>query len=356
RWATGPYQGTHHFYHRMIVPLRLASLMLTEDCALPWFTHLTYGHRKEDYFNGKPKVFVQPTKIEHTPYGRRKTKRKLRQLAHMIAFVWTPPGSLDHDVMDARAYGITWPSKSHVPFSYNFRSHNWPTIDPKYRSGYWARRPKPVISLRQDFGQFFCKGYRTATPCERYRAWFMFASTIVHEVAHAYYTWLGRHSTKHFYADGNEPHWSVEEKNAELGFSWESVTWGRVIDPWQGEILNCHALTSIQTREFRHPKDRDRELYSLIEKNGTKLHKCPLPRGQAAWIPSKTWRGNQWFCEDGGLANLNYICVIHAIPMNWVFQWFQVGSWEERRQEFKRSGKYAPPGLGPTFVLVYERD
>ncbi|KAF2185593.1 hypothetical protein K469DRAFT_687915 [Zopfia rhizophila CBS 207.26] len=353
RWAQGYDQYTKYFYHRMQPALQLASLMITESCTLPWFTHVSFGQRKYD---STGKVHIAPTRHEHKPEGRHETRMRLEKLSRILIIMFIPRKY--RKTNDGTSWGITWPHSSFPWFRYFSRS-DLPHIPSKYYGPEYGKRDMAIITLNSDFQDFFYDGYQHFTPSMTYRVWFMFASTLVHELAHAYYYWLGRSPSERFH--GKEPYWSKHDndKESELGFSWESVTWGRIPNPINDTIRDCHALVSIKSEAFYYPAGRQKALRSLINHHGVKFTRIPLDElqhGYRSWLPSAAWRGNQWFVADRARPDMNYVSVIHAIPMWWIAHWFSGEEWNKKRRTWRQKNKYSPPPLGPTFMLIYERN
>ncbi|KAF1993757.1 hypothetical protein P154DRAFT_588235 [Amniculicola lignicola CBS 123094] len=350
RWMKGYEQHTRDFYHRMKPALQLASLMITEDCTLPWFHHLTFGHRTSDQ-DRPDRIYIAATKKEHTTKGRRETKGRLKELAHMISWEFTPR-KYKNSVDDS--WGAT--TNGDWPWSRHYRFSDYPPLPAKYYDSYYDHRV-PRVTFMTAFQDFFYDGYRICTPSQRYRTWLMFASTVVHELAHAYFKYLGRSQNRKF---KGEPRWHKHERQDELGFSWENITFGRIFNPLDigPPTIRTHCLCSMSTKTWKggHLEYRENVLKALVGGVAEQqFHQIPLPSGNQ-WVPNKSWRGNQFVSFDDAPADASFLSVILVIPMSWVMAWFSEEEWEKRRQVWKDDGKYVPPSLGPTFMVVYERD
>lgn len=170
------------------------------------------------------------SKEEHTDKARAMTARRLCDLGNVITIDFIPPNLRNN------TWGIT--ASDRKPISWAGKNHPWPQIkrehsDPKYGLCH------PVIALKHEFVDFFQNGgYEKATGEQKYRAWFMLASTLVHEVAHAY--WRFQRDRK-----GWEPLWSPYEHTPELGFSLETYMFGRIVEPHVHSILRNQPLACI---------------------------------------------------------------------------------------------------------------
>ncbi|ORY05564.1 hypothetical protein BCR34DRAFT_604488 [Clohesyomyces aquaticus] len=83
RWPRGYDQHTHRIFEHMRPALQLASLLLTEDCTLPWFHHVTWGYGLFDKQKDPTmqRFFIAATKKEHEESGDQRTRQKQLDLA-----------------------------------------------------------------------------------------------------------------------------------------------------------------------------------------------------------------------------------------------------------------------------------
>ncbi|ORY05565.1 hypothetical protein BCR34DRAFT_519477, partial [Clohesyomyces aquaticus] len=375
RWMTG-YGQPDPFVYRAIQPaLQLASLFITEDCTLPWFTHLVYGRRKYEtnHTTGEKRVYLEPTKLEHARASLQEVKADMAELSRILTFQFVP-SSYRKSREWGTSYGITC-SHTHPPWHHKFSLHDFPPIPSKYGTGHYANRSIPAILLQPDFATVFSPPrWLQLTPCQRYRIMFLFAITLVHEIAHAYHQWFFRRfdvgrDGKWVYdkKKNEEPMWSAyDERGNELGYAWEAVTVGKIVDPLEADTVGVPCLIASETHAWRTSSKIDEEfrkearrkrLEKLVDTRGVRFTRIPGGKygDERSWKPATWLRANQWFCEDGVAADHNVISVVHVIPMRWIISWFMEDEWEEKRRRFRCTGKYEPKRLGPTFVIVYER-
>lgn len=99
--------------------------------------------------------------------------------------------------------------------------------------------------------QRFSRGrFAEASTVGGYRVWFSFAIRMVHELAHAYHYWLTGNLQGLLFEQ--------DEKDPELGLSWESHVTGRFIDALRADSMNngkLKILMSHQIESVRPPED-----------------------------------------------------------------------------------------------------
>jgi hypothetical protein len=176
-WVPGPGQHLGEMYPRLKPALQLASLFLTMDYPLYWFSHLTFGERR---LNAHGQVFVV-----HKPYSLSsdalsKVKANLQELGKVITLLFQPSSYED------KAWGRTYHDKNSIKFLHEFRDLDFPPS-----LSHQGKAPRVCIVMNRCFTKFYQKFYpEEASLTEKYRAWIMFTNTLVHVIAHAYYYWL----------------------------------------------------------------------------------------------------------------------------------------------------------------------
>ncbi|KAF2872356.1 hypothetical protein BDV95DRAFT_569569 [Massariosphaeria phaeospora] len=353
RWVKGHDQHTKDIYARMVPALRLASLLISEDCVLGWFHHLTLGRLREDRSSKPTRLVVTSTDAENSRSDQEETRDNLRRLGEIVSLMFVPSRHHDNKIV----FGVTY-TKQRMPWFSQYHPNDWPPVPSKYKSGQYRHFGQPAIALTFDFQRFFLYQLPNASKEEAYRTMFLFAETLVHEVAHAYWLWIAQYTHRMKCLD--EPLWDSKEKDAELGFSWEANVLGRVINPvWPGvgSFAKVVMLCAVRSAEYAHDRDRQRALKDVcLHQKGLKLVRI------YDWFPHGTrvhpveFRGDAWYCGDGSPADVNHVSVIEAIPLKWIVDWFSEAEWSERRRVWRQRGTYTPPPLVKSFWLIYERD
>ena len=191
RWMKGYSQDTHKFYDAMKMALRLASRLITEDSTLPWFHCLVHGQRRTCRRSGSGAnvTYLETSWEAHTTRGQNHTKRELLELADVIVFMWTPAGY--KQAYGGDCWGMTCRRRIDCDGIHEYTPSDYPPLPnnhrPRERNGYFS----PLISLNREFRQTF-GGRHPMTQSQQYRAAYMFAATLVHELAHAFWMWGGR--------------------------------------------------------------------------------------------------------------------------------------------------------------------
>lgn len=186
------------------------------------------------------------------------------------------------------------------------------------------------------------------TPAETYRVHILFAITLVHEIAHAYWFWLNERAP--------EPLWHEGERNPELGFSWEREVIGRVVQPMLGYqgMDGIRTLVSSELREYADSKERMDGIVGM--QDATRLSKTlTIHDRKRKWpvLKPSDLRGSELFLEN---PSGKYIAGIKCIPMAWVSAWFQESEWVRRKGDWDRHNMYWPPALMDAFLVVYDKD
>ncbi|KAF2790255.1 hypothetical protein K505DRAFT_220209, partial [Melanomma pulvis-pyrius CBS 109.77] len=337
RWVVGYDQGTGRLWDNLKPALKAATLMLTESCMLPWFIHLTCGHLTLDSMSSQ--IYLASCRDEHVPGGREDTLRNLHELGKVITIMFVP-----HNYQ-ASVYGVTYRRRESVKWASEYYASDFPPIPDRYRGN---NRARPCIAMASGFQEFFLHGFQAAPPAQRYRMSFLFVETLLHEVAHAYWYHLDRSNM--------EPLWSRHEKKAELGYSWETMTFGRISNPIGGDVKNCQVLLSFREEKYSGERDRQRALRTVLGRDGSKMNFTRVShfQGQFNWVTNPEVRGYNWFGSSSSDHDQNTVAVVHAIPMRWIVQWFSEAAWNIKRAAWRDDRTYSPPSLGQTFLLLYQ--
>jgi hypothetical protein len=340
RWATGP--GQRHTPDVLAITrpaLQLASRLLQDDYCLTWFTHL-HGERGIDAGG----TYIKPYSSEMTPGAISVVKRNVKQIGKVITFMFEPEG------YEMPAYGSTTARKSHREFYNDFRTSDWPLVSSSDDVGH----ARPCIVMQRAFLRFFRDHYASAGQDENYRAMILFAITLVHEFAHAYNFWL---SPEH-----KEPRWCKEDKEAELGWSWERCIIGYGLNEFRlrtDKKGRFRQLYQIKILEYHSTAERAAAFRTLTGTHRTDhtFTKCDA-RGKKARPPvmdgnefnhSKTWFENSRRATQ-------FFAAVQTVPMDWIVAWFQEAEWKQRAAYWAEKGFYVRPSLHNAFMVLYERD
>jgi len=342
RWATGPNQHTRAVYSGLYPGLVLASRLLSEDWPLLWFTKLTFSSRVASTTN--PGQIHLAATSNSTPAAQiAQVKSNLAELGQVITFLFAPRSCTD------RAWGTTYNTKHAMRFHAEFRAADRPSIKPEFSTDAYRRRhQRPWVVMNPFFMDYFRAREAFCTPAETYRVQFLFAITLVHEVAHAYWFWLHERMP--------EPLWDASERNPELGFSWEREVIGRVVQPMLGYqgVDGIRTLISSELREYRGSEDRMEALVDM--QHATRLSRTLTRYGKKRRWPvlkPSELRGSELFLENPGR---KYLAGIQCIPMAWVSAWFQESEWVRRKGDWDRHNMYWPPALRDAFLVVYDQN
>lgn len=332
RWATGPNQLTTRSYRRTWLALRLATLFLTEDCTLGWFTHYTFGVRKRD---ASGHTYIAATRYASTKEARKRVKYYLGELGKVVTLMLRPT-SAEND----RNYGVTYHSKRHLPFFRRFRERDWP-------STIYDGRCHPTIVLHNDFYQYFSTSTRDTDQDTWFRTNFLFAVTLVHEIAHAYSMWLG--------TDRDEPLFRKDDRTAELGFSWETETLGYICNPVFNDIVGCQVLLAIRAVDY-HDDRQHRDIVSqMIGQHPLYFNHMNPAHFQDLFHP-QDYRGGGFYTEERTGSRRKWLIAVYALSLEWIASWFEEQEWEVRRCNWHNfGGRYVPTPL-ESFVLVYQKN
>jgi hypothetical protein len=358
RWVGG--QGSIGFYPNMVPALRLVSLMLTEPLALCWFHHVANG--RIETHAGPEENYIKSTRMEHESAGHARTRFFIDNLSECITLMFIPPDSKEKQ---ASYWGVTYLHRREVPWATRIPSYSWPKVilrsssEPRFQK---SSRPSITIALNTNFAQFFAHGFSKVSLEEKYRAWFMFVATLMHEVAHAFHFYLRN--------DEAEPRWAKHEAMAELGYSLESVIFGKIISPfvpwpsasWNQPLVSVHMRDVDLSSRSDHDADRHEFLRTHLDDHewaSMDFIRVSVEHLKDGMFDRQPWRGQGWENYTPKILSKNRdMTIMHGIPMHWISAWFSKDHWVDMRQNFWIGGSkiYRPPSLGPTFLSVYERD
>jgi hypothetical protein len=341
RWASGPGQHTLEIFDAMRPALLLASRLLMEYYPLLWFCRLTFGRRQK--MPASSDTYLYPTEQMNTLASSEAVRNNLRELGEVITFMFAPRS------YKSRAYGITYHAPEATAFYGEFSEDDWPSIMNRYRRASGYKRCRPCIVMNPCFQDFFLHPWTNLSISARYRVRFVFAITLVHEIAHAYGFWL--------HSEQREPLWGNWERNAELGFSWERHVIGRVINPVGNRngggfsTLFDFELQLHETRQQRH--DAAKALFGLSNGRLTCLDSCGKPPSNVPILNPSDLRGSELFLSG---PCKQYTAAIRAIPMEFIVSWFQESEWIQWNQRWLSLNYYIPPSLVGACVIIYERN
>ena len=332
RWATGPGQDTPKLYRSMRPALQLASLWLTEDMPLLWFSHLTFGHRRH---NPAGQVYLERNPHYKTPGALATVK------ANLVEFGKTNFFSFYHPSVRNNYFGCTYRQKESLPYFNEFKSADFPLAV----SSKGVR--KPCIALTRGFVKALQS--TSISENERYRTLFMLATVLCHEVAHGYHM---------FHHRSPEPLWASDEKIPELGFSWELNVVGHVPMPTgksglDGQFHELHAIRMLEV-----PSSADERLKVLLYLKGNSRAEFTTRDASGdhrKWpvVNGGNFRGAKWTLSSDALY---FIASFHDVPMHWVISWFQQDVWETLKARWVQANRFEPPALGQAFMIIYERN
>jgi hypothetical protein len=239
------------------------------------------------------------------------------------------------------SYAVTYAYKRHMAWYRDFRPSDWPLT---LKDG----RLHPCVTMNLGFQTFFRDNFARASMAERYRAWFSFAATMCHELTHAYHYWLTGNT--------DEPLFEADEKNPELGFSWESHVIGLIPDLLHPELMahggRFKCLIASKVERLQSLEDVQQK-YEMTRKANDTLFTSLWLEIRAPLLKPAEFLGNLlWLAKE---SDANFIASIHAIPVTRIMHWFQHEEWTRTRREWKDAKSYIVPPLGKTFMVTYAR-
>ncbi|KAH7125095.1 hypothetical protein B0J11DRAFT_298098 [Dendryphion nanum] len=112
------------------------------------------------------------------------TTDELEEVADAIVFMWTPKDYTNSKF--GNSWGVISGSEDAWGWFHHFKQSDYPSLPGEHID--WGRYGLyfPHIALHDEFHQFFAGGYRQTTQAQQYRTNFLFTTTLVHEIAHAY--------------------------------------------------------------------------------------------------------------------------------------------------------------------------
>ncbi|OCL10222.1 hypothetical protein AOQ84DRAFT_375105 [Glonium stellatum] len=235
-------------YHRLQPALRLASMFLESDKMLEWFVRLAFGKPLIDSVSGKT-FLSEPSRCPLQKQQQiSEVREALKYMRHCVRFKF---------VENLDCFALTQKDISKA-----FKHPHTCTL-------YTSVHPT-VIQIRDKYRQFFDTEYATSNLCDKLRFDFSLATTIIHELTHAFGIMCR--------GDLKEPYHRLDDPQAELGWSWENFALGGIINPF----------------------DRTSARISFLMRKVWLSDKAAYAAG-----------GKQWT----------------AVPMAWIGQWFQKSTW-----------------------------
>ncbi|OAK95724.1 hypothetical protein IQ06DRAFT_360007 [Phaeosphaeriaceae sp. SRC1lsM3a] len=236
RWVTGPGQCTHKVHERLNGPFKLASRSLMEEYPLKWFTHLLFGDRVTSLSG----TYIRGNSYSRSSAPISKVRDVINNVGKLVTFMFNPPNC------PMRGNGMTMIPKSAVVREYGHGLDGviWPRDSRSAIQG----KARPTIILNREWLEYF--GRQSSPPLnEQCRVMFLFAVTLVHEIAHACNMWL---------SSAKEPLWSEKDKGSpELGWSWEREIIGYSLDTIDDTFSQGTAtryLQQIKMDEYHTPE------------------------------------------------------------------------------------------------------
>jgi hypothetical protein len=216
-----------------------------------------------------------------------------------------------------------------LPFKNEFSEQDWPKFQTKHHPSVY-NRARPYIVLHSSFQDYFRYSYENGSITAAYRQQFTLTVTLLHEVAHAYSYWLG-------WPKGMT--WSIWEKKAELGNSWEYNVTGRVVQSLRHANAASYVLVDVRIEQFGTQEQRDRVASSLVRNRIAEYTKVKRKETDRRW-PVLTPSGSQYWGSELYLDQTcdQYIAVLNAIPISWIMAWFQEDQWTRWRKQWERRG------------------
>jgi hypothetical protein len=269
-------------------------------------------------------------------------KQNIRDLGEVITFMHAPTNSTNLD------YGTTHRCKSDTPSFHSPCEKDWPPCPDQFDSN-GKRRLRPCIVLNQYFQNYFRdhNGWYAASNTSRYRTLFLFAITLVHEFAHAYWNWLHRYSA--------ETCWNISERVNELGFSWERQVIGRVVCPVQfRNAYGYRILYSAEIQEYTNPQE-----YWNMEGRIRRLANAHLTSRDAE-DKERTWpllepsdmHGSQLYMPK---RCKYFLVLVTCLPMDWVVGWFREKYWADGRKVWEQNNSYLAQPVQKPSIVIYKR-
>ena len=234
--------------------LQLASQFLTYDSLLAFFVPLLYG-RELTALGGTPKTYLSDPLANVSDEKKAEyiagVREALHCLGHSIYFQFTPPVT--------RVYARTILNKDRPPHT--------STCCPAFQTRWSAS-----IEIAEYFKIYYDEegGYAAASRCAQFRHDFLLASTLIHEVVHAFGV-LRRGNL-------NEPHIRPDSPDTEWGWAWENFMFGSIINPQDRTGPGTHLLMRKIWADQKVANDAGGKEY------------CDVPMSYVAqWFRKETW-------------------------------------------------------------------
>ena len=235
-------------YCKLRPALRLASMFLESDAMLEWFVRPAFGKPLIDLVSGKT-FLSEPSRCpQRKQQYISEVRQALKYMKYCVRFNFVD--SLD-------CFALTQKDVSKA-----FRNSHPHTF-------YTSAHPT-VIQIHDKYRQFVDAEYATSNICDILRFDFMLATTIMHELTHAFGIMCR--------GDLKEPYHRLTNPQAEWGWSWEDFALGGIINPF----------------------DRTSARISFLMRKVWLSDKVAYAAG-----------GKQWT----------------AVPMTWIGQWFRKSTW-----------------------------
>jgi hypothetical protein len=194
--------------------LRLASRFIEHDSTLTFFVPLLYGSQLTDpctkkTFLSDPSILASSGKRQKMING---VRAALQSLAHRLDFKF-----IEHE---------------NEVYARTLADHTRPCSHGPAFQG----RVSANIEMTDRFNDYYHSptGYATASRCAQFRHDFLFATTLVHEIVHAFGV-LRRGNLR-------EPFYRLDCPETEWGYAWEHFMFGGIINPQDRSGAGTHIL------------------------------------------------------------------------------------------------------------------
>jgi len=232
---------------------QFASQVLAHDTLLAFFVPLLYGRELETEMDGSKITFLSDPLANASDARRNGYLEGVRQGLHCIG----------HRTQ------IEFISPVHRVYARTTRIGTKPTQTRTCCTSF-QKTYSPLIGIADYFKSYYENGYKNASRCAQFRHDFLFATTLVHELVHAFGV-LRR-------GDLNEPKIRIDDPNHEWGWAWENFMFGCIINPQKKIGPGTHLL-------MRKVWSNDK----LAEVAGGKEY-CDVPMTWIAqWFREETW-------------------------------------------------------------------
>ncbi|KAF2640940.1 hypothetical protein P280DRAFT_498722 [Massarina eburnea CBS 473.64] len=238
--------------------LQLASLFLRQDKLLEFFIPLTYGRQQVDSATGKsylsnPVSWKSDAEIKLYING---VRQALHCLEHCLIFRWVSGEGTE------RLWGRT-------RFFERRPSHTSTCSNAfKYKNSVLIELNNKLLHFYDDEET----GYRTRSKCDQFRHDFQVATTLIHEIVHAFGAMRRGGLTEPFIR------LDYPSDSAEWGYAWENFMFGAIINPQDRTTYGTH----VQLRKTWAD-------IALAKANGGKEYSAIPVRWTAQWFRKETW-------------------------------------------------------------------